>query len=551
MDSKHHRQQAEEVFTKRIPLLSLWQEEAEHFYPERADFTYKRYLGNDWAANLMTSYPCLCRRDLGDQFGTMLRNVSKPWFSVVTNDPRREDAEAKAWMQWATGLQRRVMYDTESMFDGATKLGDHDFSAFGQNVIHAQLNRMGNGVIYRTHHLRDVVWVEDEDGKICAIYRKCKLQAYWLMQNMKPTPMKPNRSVHEKVIKLAQKKPFETVECLHMVMRAELFDGSSEGKPWREIYYDCDNKYEMESVATWTKGYIISRWVTMGSQYAHSPATVIALPEARLLQAMTYTLLEAGEKIVNPPMVATETAVRSDMAVYAGGVTWVEYDYDERLGQAIRPLTTDAKGMPLSQEMQRDSRNLISQCFYLNKLRPFLPSDKEMTAYQASQVVSQYVRDALPLFAPMEAECNGGLCQETFDLIWHARGFGPLDQIPKSLQGADIGFRFASPLHDAIEQLKGQTFAQLLQLTTQAMSLDKTAISVPKVIDALRDACDGIGVPQKWVRSEVEVKAMQAQEQAQQEQAQALEAMQGGANVAATLSTAAKDSGLTPQAAAA
>ena len=46
-----------DLFGKKSPLQSLWQEIAENFYPERADFTLRRSIGTDFAANLMTSYP--------------------------------------------------------------------------------------------------------------------------------------------------------------------------------------------------------------------------------------------------------------------------------------------------------------------------------------------------------------------------------------------------------------------------------------------------------------------------------------------------------------
>jgi hypothetical protein len=62
---------------------------------------------------------------------------------------------------------------------------------------------------------------------------------------------------------------------------------------------------------------------------------------------MTYTLLEAGEKVTNPPLVVTQDVVRSDVAMYAGGLVWVDRDYDERLGDAVRPLNIDARGIPV------------------------------------------------------------------------------------------------------------------------------------------------------------------------------------------------------------
>jgi hypothetical protein len=66
-----------------------------------------------------------------------------------------------------------------------------------------------------------------------------------------------------------------------------------------------------------------------GLAYAYSPATVVALPDARLLQQMTLTLLEAGQKAVDPPLKATSEAIRAASTVcrrhYLG-----RCEYDER-----------------------------------------------------------------------------------------------------------------------------------------------------------------------------------------------------------------------------
>jgi hypothetical protein len=67
-----------------------------------------------------------------------------------------------------------------------------------------------------------------------------------------------------------------------------------------------------------------------GSAYAYSPATVVALPDARLLQQITLTLLEAGQKAVDPPWKATSEAIQGGVNSFAGGITWVDPEYDER-----------------------------------------------------------------------------------------------------------------------------------------------------------------------------------------------------------------------------
>lgn len=536
MSAKALRVLGETFFTKKEPLLSLQQEIAENFYVERADFTVKRYLSDDYAGNLMTSYPLLCRRDLTDQIGTMLRNSNKTWFRSIAKDPDRNDYDAKAWLEWATGTQRRIMYAPATLFTKACSQGDADYASFGQCAITVRMNRMGNDLIYRCWHLRDLAWMEDEDGKICAIWRRWKPSNRTIMRLFDG---RPGCTVHPSVTRAMITAPEEERQCMHIMVAADMYDGENkQDMAWRSIYYDCSNEHEMESVAQRNREYVIPRWLTVsGSQYAHSPATVAALPEGRLLQSMTYTLLEAGEKVVNPPMVATEQIIRSDVAIMAGGITWVDPEYDQRSGPALQALTQDSRGMPLSKEMQMDSRSLIAQAFYLNRLT--LPQRApEMTAYEVGQRIQEYIRNALPLFEPMEAEYNGALCEETFNVILQHGGFGSPMDMPKSLRGAEVDFRFESPLHDAIEEQKGQKFLEAGKMLAEAAALDKGSYAVLDAKKALRDALEGIGTPIRWMRSEAEVEQMANAEAAKQQTAELLAAMGQGAVAAKDLASA-------------
>lgn len=559
MKAKDLFETAETLFTKRSSLLMLWQEQAENFYPERADFTFRRTLGTDFASNLMTSYPLMCRRDLGDQVGTMLRPTAKAWFKTAPIDPRRENNDATRWLQWSDQVMRRAMYDRRTMFSRTTKEGDHDFACFGQTVISVRINKNSDGLLYRCWHLRDCAWQENEEGKICAIFRKWKPACRDMVRLF-------GNKVHDEVQKMITiNKPFEEVDCMHMVVEMDMYDGDIDSYdvgqdgnsvkvrrgatpaerrryPYVSIYYDSKNQHIMEVVATWNQEYVIPRWQTVsGSQYAFSPATVAALPDARLIQAMTYTLLEAGEKIVNPPLVATEDVVKSDIGIYAGAVTWVDRDYDEKTGEALRPLTQDSRGMPLGLELNTDARAMIMQAFYLNKLT--LPQrSPEMTAYEVGQRIQEYIRGALPLFEPMEIEYNGSMCEMTFDILRRHGAFGAPQDMPESLQGAELQFHFQSPLHDAIEQQKGQKFLEMSQMITAAMQLDPSIAALPDAASALRDVLDGIGVPAKWVRSEVSVKQIQDQQAAAAQAAQQMELIKQGSEAIKNLGGASRDS---------
>lgn len=537
MNVKQLAELAHECFNKRGSLLLFWQEIAENFYPERADFTWTRTLGTDFAAGTMTSFPFLARRDLGDQLGTMLRPVARPWFHMEPKDPARQDNDARQWLEWAGVVQRRAMYDRVTQFSRAVKEGDHDFAAFGQFVMSIEMNYRKTALLYRTYHLRDCTWIENEEGEICAVFRKWKPHAREVVRLYPAT-------AHQTCKDLALRKPYEEVDCLHMVVEAEMYTGDSVNGPRRGrqprylICYDKTHDKVLEAVPIWGRHYIVPRWQTVsGSQFAYSPATVAALPDARLIQAMTLTLLEAGEKITNPPMVATQEAVRSDIMIGPGEVTWVDIEYDERLGDALRPLNTDSKGMPLGIDMQRDSRVMIAQAFYLNKLT--LPQrTQEMTAYEVGQRIQQYIRDALPIFEPMEQEYNGAMCEETFELLMRHGAFGSPYDLPRALQGAEIDFRFESPLHDAIDQQKGQKFLEMKGLLAEAVAMDPATAYIPDVKTALRDALAGIQVPARWQRGEAEVAELERRAIEEKNAQRLLEDMKLGSETAANLAGA-------------
>jgi len=527
--------QGEQLFSKRSALLSLWQTIADNFYPERADFTTVRNLGDEFASNLMTSYPIMARRDLGNAFGSMLRPSSKNWKHIRTKENwDKLGTESRAWLEWADTRMTRAMYNRHSQFTRATKEADHDFASFGQAVIQTTRNKDSSGLLYRCWHLRDVAWVEDENGNTTTVYRKWKPSAIELKR------LFPGK-VHREVLRKVEKEPYCEIEVWHCIMPTDVYPKTAgDGKqktPYISIYFDVANKHVMEEVGIKRMEYTIPRWQTVsGSQYAYSPATVAALPDARLIQAMTRVLLEAGEKATNPPMIAVQEALRSDISIFAGGVTWVDSDYDERLGEVLRPLTQDTRGIPLGLEMAKDTRAMIAEAFFLNKITLPQPGN-EMTAYEVGQRVQEYIRHAMPLFEPMEAEYNAPLCETTFELMLQSGAFGSVLDMPREIQGVEYEFVFESPLHDAVEREKGQRFLEAGSMLAQAVQLDPSTAHIVDIKAAFRDVLQGIGVPAKWTRSESEVKKMDDAAQQQVQTQQLLASMQQGADIAQKLSS--------------
>lgn len=489
---------AAKLFSDRKAITTLWQEIAENFYPQRADFTIRRYIGEEFAEHLYSSYPILVHRDLSNAFAAMLRPRRKAWFEIEVEEHDDLSQSTKAWLQWATKRQRAAMYDRRSHFIRATSEGDADFAAFGQCLITREINWKGNPphLLYRCWHLRESAWSENAEGAIGEFYFKWEPTIKQLKEQF------GEDALHEQLkgahVNKKKAGDLRTVKCMRCVMSTDVYAGQfdqAQGYPWVVLYLDTENNHVISEYGAFSHGVTLPRWQTVsGSQYAYSPAAVAGLPDARLLQAMSLTLLEAGEMSVRPPMIATQDALRGDIQLYSGGITWADVEYDERKGDVLRPINQDRRGLPMGFEQRDSQMAMLAEAFYINKLT-LPPPEGDMTAFEVGQRVEEYVRAALPLFEPMEHEYNGALCEDTFDSMMRMGAFGPMEQIPPELSERDVHFRFTSPLHDAMERKDAATYLESSELIERAIAIgDNTAMAHWDSGSALRAALEGIGV---------------------------------------------------------
>jgi hypothetical protein len=524
-------EQGEFLFAKRQPLLTLWQCIADQFYVERADFTASPSLGDDLAAHLNDSYPLIIRRELGDFLST-LRRKDQDWFEATIEREDRLDDSGRKWLEYASKVQRRAMYDRRAQFTRSMKEADHDYVSFGQAALTIEPNYQTNTLLYQCWHLRDVVWSFTADGRTSQVHRKWLPTAYQLEEQFKD---KPGATLHQNVLNLlSSSKGMTEVECRHIVVSVDSYKPEKriKGQTHCELYVDVQNMHVMYEAPLKNAKYVIPRWKTIsGSQYAHSPAVTVGLPDARLIQAMSLTLLEAGEMAIRPPLAAKDDAITS-LKWFSGGVTSIDAAYDGRLEDAIRPIVTTDKGaLPFGLELLQAKQQMLAQAFYMNKIN--LPQfTHEMTAFEFSQRLQEYIRNVMPLFEPIDSDYHAQVCDMTFQVLMEVNAFGPPEEFPDSVQGDETVFRFDNPLSEALERQKGQMFLEAKGMVQQAMEMDPATGAMIDFRVALREALAGKRIPAKWTRDEEAVEAhaqeLSAAQKAQQQIAMAQQAGQAG-----------------------
>jgi hypothetical protein len=525
------------LFDQKQIIDTLNQEIALNFYPDRADFTEKRTMGEEFSDHLFTSYPVLAHRELSNLLAANLRDQSRQWVNIhVQNERIDQGRQERAFLEYLTKIHWRGLYDPKAHMIKATKQCDFDFAAFGNGVIYGTPNMDNDGPLYRNYHLRDCAWSENAAGEVDHLHRKWKPTARQLVATF-------GDNVHASVKKCLKKEPEKTIECQHVVMPARLYEKKNrkgDDFAFVSLWVDTAHEHTMEEIGLSYFPYCVPRWhLVSGSQYGRSLATSIILPDGRTMQVITRTLREAGEKFVDPPMITIADAIRGDVATYAGGITVADMEYDERLGEVLRPLTQDRGGMPIGFEMANALKEDISSGFLLDKIQLPMPA-KEQTAFEIRRRMEEHIRSSAPIFEPIQQDYNVQLNQLNFNILAEGGAF-PFDEMPESLQGQDIEYKFHSPLSELAEQAKAQVYGDVLQrILMPAAQIDPAQLKNLDLTTATRESMKALGTPAEWMGEEDAV----AQEherlmQLQQMQMQ-MQAVQQGAQIAETGANAEK-----------
>lgn len=532
------------LWTDKAPLNALCQEIAENVYPERADFTTVRYLGENFSDNLMDSYPTLMRRELGNSFSSLLRPRGKPWFTASTRDDELDrDPAVAQFLEYLTNVTRQHMYDPRADLVGVTKMGDHDYVTFGQCVITVEEAANRQHLFYRNFHFKDVAFLENDLNKIDHVHRKDQMIARVAAR------MFGVKNLHESMRQALEREPGKKFQLRVVVMPSDEYDmiakaagggkgtdsnegdlkGGSKGHPYTVVYIDVDNAHIIKEGGLKLFPYLIPRWHRIsGFQYAFSPAAMTSLPDSRMMQMMSRIILEAGEKSIDPPVIALEERIR-DANLASGSITWVDAEYDGKVTDAFAPVHLN-HDMKAGFSMRQDLREIMNRTWFLDKLS--LPeASREMTAFETAKRIEDHVRNLLPLFEPVEQDYNNGLLDKSFDILNQMKVYD-WSRMPDSLSNRDIFWSFKNPMQEASERILVEQYGEVLQLLQGAQAFGMQVPPV-KIEVALKDAVRGTGAPAGWRKTQEEIDA-DAQEALKRQQIQGMAQELGQAGQVAT-----------------
>ncbi len=524
---------AKSLFSAKQNWDTLCQEIAVWMYPQRANFQQEIVLGDDFADHLSDSTSTRQLRDLANALGTMLRPSDQDWFRIAVPDETfRDDTAAKRKLESMTRVTRAAIYAKDAKYMKASKEADYDFAAFGCSIKSITNNQDNNGLFFQTWHPRDCAFAENDWGVIDQLYRKVDMTARG-MEKMFGRDKLPEAAKSA----LDKNEPNKRQKLFHAAIPMDIYEPERKFPSWARfasVYVAEDGTILRESPEQ-EFPYIVARWMTVsGWSYGFSPAAITALPDSRLIQRMALSIIEASEKSTEPPLVATTEAIQGPVDLTAGAITWIDAEYDERLGAAVRPLDL-GKNAGVGQALYDQRVAQLASTFYLDQFS--LPDTRDRTATEVRLLYQEFIRNALPVFEPMETEVIGAELDLSVSKLFRLGAYG--GDFPESLQGRDVTYQFQNPLREARERQVLEQFQESIGVIGAAAQLDPSVAQNVNADRMFRDAF-GVAAPADWLLTEEET-SQRKQAAAEAEQAQqALSELSQGAEVAQQVGQAAQ-----------
>jgi hypothetical protein len=199
-----------------------------------------------------------------------------------------------------------------------------------------------------------------------------------------------------------------------------------------------------------------------------------ALPDIATLNEMSRTMLRAGHKAVDPPVLLHDDGVIDAFDLRPGALNWGGVDSQGR--QLAVPFQSGAN-LPLGLELENQRRQAINDAFLVS-LFQVLVDQPGMTATEVLQRAQEKGMLLTPTVGRQQSEMLGPLIEREVAIL--ARG-GRLPPLPDALVAAAGGFEieYDSPLSRAQRAEQGAGINRLLEVALPLAQAD------PAVMDNL------------------------------------------------------------------
>jgi len=455
------------VLLKRLDKLKVqrstweqhWQEIGEYIIPRKADVTKTRSSGDKRMDNVYDGTGIHAAEMLSSSLHGMLTNPSMNWFDLAYLDEElNTDDEAKEYLESVTQIMHREFQ--RSNFAEQVHELYHDLITFGTGVMFITDAPEDDGVRFATRHISECYLAEDDYGRVDTVFRKFKMSVRALARQF------GEEVIGDKMRAKLERNPYEEVPVVHIVMPRDERDvrkADANNKPFASIYIEPGQKIILRESGFNEFPYVAPRFLKASFEmgYGRSPA-MTALPDVKMINAMSRTTIIAAQKQVDPPLMVPDDGFILPVRTKPGGLNFYRSGSRDR----IEPLNIGANN-PLGLNLEEQRRQAIRSAFYVDQL--VLGAGPTMTATEVVQRTEEKMRLLGPVLGRLQAEMLQPMIERVFQLLVRQNKLPPA---PQDIVDRNLDIEYVSPLAKAQRQSDVQAIMRLFELMSPLASID-------------------------------------------------------------------------------
>ena len=525
--------------TNKGQWLSHWEDLARLMLPRRLGFITQMTEGERRTEEIYDGTPMRSARGLANAVGQLLRPEGEKFFFIRAEDDRLNNLdEVQDWLKRSEDKLLNSIYNPKARFRQAAGEADMDLVVFGTAVNFVGLSRKARRLKFLTIDLKDVDIALDEEGNPDTVFQ---FRRFTLRQaEQRFTKAKLSEDLRRRIENKSDTDLDTKYDFLRVVeprangkANAVLAKNMLFTNDWIEIA----SAHEVSEGGFREFPFIIPRWDTSsGEVYGRSPG-MIALPDSETVNAMSETILVAGQKAADPPFFAPNDSSFDAINSFSGGISYYDVDTAVQLrGNPFFSMRNDYN-LPITRDMQLDVRLQIEAAFFKNVFN--LPiRGPEMTATEVITRKEEFIREMGATFGRLESDYLAPQVETAFSLLLRA---GEFDPIPEILLDLNVRFEYTSPIKRIREQAEAAATRLWVQELMELQPIKPEIMDLANLDEVARHAARALDLPVGVVTSQDDVEEIRTERAEVESAALEQERLVQEAEVSATSSKTIKD----------
>lgn len=471
-----------------------------------------------------------------DRYEAAIAGITLPrnqrWHGLVTTNPELNKLpEVQRWCEYGTDRLFAMRYAPAAGFEVQAYENIRSGGVYGTQPLWVD-EWVGRGLFYKAFHLSEI-WIDENfHGRIDTVHRKFTRTLRQILQEYGEATFSP---------KMMQKKSENKLEAefeLTHVIRpnGEFTEGKWDwqGKPIESITLVQDEKWIMRRSGYYTMPALVSRTSTSPrDKYGRSPAMKV-LPTIKSVNEMAKTILRAGHKAVDPPILFHDDNMITKFISSPGGLNPGLVDEN---GRILAHPFQGAENLPIGLELINAEREVIKDGFLEKVFATLFERGDRMTATEVLEVARQQGVLAAPTAVRIETEWLGPQIERELDIGLRA---GQIMPPPPVMREADANLKviYLNPLARMARAEEASGFAQWSEMLIKIAPFDQNVIDLVDTDAAARGTAEVLGVRPSWIATPDQVAAKRAQRDQEKAQASLLAGAQQGGEAALNIAKA-------------